>query len=269
MRDPLRDGFAIAAVAWTGAIALGLVDPGVDAAQFYAHRLPDPYDVADYGSGQGFYYSPVAAVVLYPLTLLGLPVFAATMTGIGFASLYAILGRWAFLGLLFPPVWWDLSSGNINILLGAVMVHGIRYPGLWSIALLTKVTPGIGVLWFAVRREWRGFAIAVGLTGGLALLTLPLWPAWIASLTASAGASAGPGYFTIPIPLLPRLAVAGVLVAVAAWTDRRWLLVIACTLAMPVLWFTALAPLVAVPGLLPRSPAVRLSLAATERSRGR
>ena len=34
----------------------------------------------------------------------------------------------------------------------------------WAFVLLTKVTPGIGLLWFAIRRRWRDLAIALGVT---------------------------------------------------------------------------------------------------------
>ena len=42
------------------------------------------------------------------------------------------------------------------------IVLGFRWPFTWAFVLLTKVTPGVGLLWFAVRREWRSLAIALG-----------------------------------------------------------------------------------------------------------
>ena len=44
----------------------------------------------------------------------------------------------------------ELSGGNIR-LLGVAAVIGFRRPP-WSFVILTKVTPGIGLLWFVVRR---------------------------------------------------------------------------------------------------------------------
>ena len=56
---------------------------------------------------------------------------------------------------------------------------GFRYPAAWSLILLTKVTPGIGLLWFAVRREWRSLAIALGATAVIAAVSLAIDPrAW-------------------------------------------------------------------------------------------
>ena len=46
--------------------------------------------------------------------------------------------------------------------IAAAIVIGFRWPAAWSLVLLTKITPGIGLLWFAVRREWRSLAIALG-----------------------------------------------------------------------------------------------------------
>ncbi len=46
--------------------------------------------------------------------------------------------------------------------MAAAIALGFRYPATWAFVLLAKVTPGIGLLWFLVRREWRNLAIALG-----------------------------------------------------------------------------------------------------------
>jgi hypothetical protein len=247
--------FLAFAAVWVLARSVDHAQLAGDAGQFYFFRWPDPYRVTGYEMQTGgFYYSPVAALVIYPITLGGLYFTSAVMTAIEFAALFALMGRWSLVAILFPPVWWDLSLGNINLLLGAVFVWGVRYPALWAIPLLTKVTPGIGILWFAARREWRSLGIAIGVTAALVGLSLlagtQLWAEWLTSLTASAGTAAMTGAKTVPIPLIVRLPVAAILVIVAARTDRVWLLLVACTLAAPVLWMANLAPLVAVPKLL-------------------
>ncbi len=61
--------------------------------------------------------------------------------------------------------------GNVHMLLALAIVLGFRWPATWSFVLLTKVTPGIGLLWFAVRREWRSLAIALGATAVLVTLS--------------------------------------------------------------------------------------------------
>jgi hypothetical protein len=246
-REPMRDGYLLAAGLWVIAIAVGLVPPGGDATTFFANRWPDPYGVTDYASGAGFYYSPPIALLFAPLTAFGLPLFSATLTATGFAALYGILGRWAWLGLLFPPVWWDLSAGNVNTLLGFVAVTGGAW---WSVALLTKVTPGVGLLWHVVRQEWRAAGIALGITSTVCLVSAlaapQLWRDWVGSLLSNSIAYVGPGYFTIEVPLLPRLVGAIVLVTIGGRRDWRWALPVSVVLAMPVLWWSCLAALVGV-----------------------
>ena len=110
--------------------------------------------------------------------------------------------------------------------------------------LLTKVTPGIGLLWFAVRREWRALGIALGVTAAIVAVSLlvngQLWVDWLAFIgsTPEGGSVA---QFQIPIPLWIRLPAAVVLVVWGARTDRRWTVVVAATLALPVLWVSGFA----------------------------
>ena len=94
--------------------------------------------------------------------------------------------------------------------MAAAIALGFRYPAAWSFLLLTKVTPGIGLVWFAVRREWRPLAIALGFTGGSS------WPSrsgsigscgWTGSTRASLKTAGGSplNQFSIAIPLAVRL----------------------------------------------------------------
>ena len=78
--------------------------------------------------------------------------------------------------LAFPFVAVELTGGNIHLLLAAAIVAEFRWPAAWSFVLLTKVTPGIGLLWFAVRREWRPLMIALGATAAIAGLTFIIVP---------------------------------------------------------------------------------------------
>jgi Glycosyltransferase family 87 len=184
------------------------------------------------------------------LSTFGLSVFAATLTAVGFASLYVIAGRWAWALLFFPPVWWDLSAANASTLIGAAVAVGPSRPGLFAIPLLTKVTPGVTVLWFAFRREWRSLAVAIATTGPIcaasALIAPQLWLEWITGLVGNNPGYAGPGFFSIQVPVLPRLLVAVPLLAWAALTNRVGLLPVIAFLATPVLWYTTAATLAAV-----------------------
>ena len=219
----------------------------------------DYTNVADL-SGQGpFRYAPAVALVMSPLRLLPWEGLVALWLLLQLASLWYIGRSWFLALVLFPPVWLDIVYGNINIFLGAMIVAGFRYPAVWAFALLTKVTPGVGIVWFAARREWRSLAIALGATAAIVLLSVvaqgvQLWADWIGFLRAS---SAMPLPFdALAIPVLPRAIVAALVAAWAGLTDRRWALPIAVTLAMPTLWVVSLAPLVAIVGLVDRRSAV-------------
>jgi len=64
-------------------------------------------------------------------------------------------------------------------------------------------------------------------------------------LVASQGTLDTPGWY-LAVPLLPRLAGAVAIVAVAGLTERRWLVPFAVVLALPVIWLNGLAVLAAV-----------------------
>ena len=145
---------------------------------------------------------------------------------------------WWLAFLAFPPFVMEMRMGNVHLLLSLAIVLGFRWPATWSFVLLTKVTPGIGLLWFAVRREWRSLGIALGATAALvvvsAVITPGLWPDWLRSLTQTSEPDVP---LAATLPLWPRLIAAGLLVVWGARTDRRWTVVVGATLALPVLWF--------------------------------
>ncbi len=150
------------------------------------------------------------------------------------------MGRsWTLALLLFPPVPGELYYGNIHLLLAAAIVLGFEHPWTWAFVLLTKVTPGIGLLWFAVRREWRNLAIALAATGLVVLISLPLgpdlWGQWSESLLRSSTSEAS-GVNHVPVSLLIRLPIAVVIVIWGARRDAPWTVPVACTLALPTIW---------------------------------
>src|SRR5207245_7361698 len=121
---------------------------GVDTQIYWLNRPPDPYLHSTYAVFPAFSFSPAFAQALAPLTsALPLPVFGALWLGLMLAILWLLVGRWSLVSLLLPPLALELQNGNVHLLLAAVAVLGLRWPGLWSFALLTKITPGIGLLW--------------------------------------------------------------------------------------------------------------------------
>ena len=110
------------------------------------------------------------------------------------------------------------------------------------------MTPGIGLAWFAVRREWRQLGLALGVTAGIVAVSYALdpaqWRQWIDVIAASSSTPTTVGWY-LPVSLLVRLPIAIVVAAVAGLTGRAWLLPVAVALALPVLWLNSLAILAA------------------------
>ncbi|MEZ4597157.1 MAG: hypothetical protein R3C32_10255 [Chloroflexota bacterium] len=107
------------------------------------------------GHESAYLYSPAflpgALAPLRSALVARLPVRVddAAAAGAALALRTALFGP--LIVLTFPELW----GGNITILLAAMIVVGFVRPGAWAFALLTKVTPALRLLWFAVRREWR------------------------------------------------------------------------------------------------------------------
>jgi hypothetical protein len=242
---------------------------GTDSAHAYwvVWRV-SPYGVPP-GTPDAFNYSPAFAQLAWPLTLLPWAVFLAVWSGLLTAALTWLLwplpGRWRWLTLLYvvPPA---LVIGNIEAFLAVACVLGLRRRGAWAWAfpLLTKVTPGLGPVWFAVRREWRALAVSVGVTAAVVLasyLAAPdLWARWARFLT---DAPTPPTQAFYP-PLLVRLPVAVVLTAWAARRSRPAWLAVAMAVAMP-LWSSGVLILLAAIPRLRRDAASRGGVSASRR----
>src|SRR5262249_32308538 len=129
--------------------------------------------------------------------------------------------------------------GNVQLPMAAAIVAGlIRASGWWSVPILTKLTTGVGVLWYAFRRQWRAFGIALAVTAGIVAVSFALAPqAWLDYVHCTVtryGEPSSPPIVGPPLPLRVLLAVA--LVLVAARLDWPWLVPIACGIAIPGLY---------------------------------
>jgi hypothetical protein len=195
-------------------------------------------------------YSPAFVPLLVMFTALPWQLFAIgwiVVQGIAFLWL-AGDHRWP--ALAFVPVLFELYLGNIHLLLAVAVVLGFRWPATWAFVLLTKITPGVGLLWFAVRREWRSLGVALGATLAITLagvLVSPVpWQEWYRSLSVT-GPAVGTNQVAVPLPV--RLLAGALLVTWGARTDRRWTVVVAATLGLPTLWYHGLAMLMGVVAL--------------------
>lgn len=233
--------FAVARLALAGLSLAGLL-----LVLFMAHLAASDgfaFDAHAYWAARGyeitandpdaFLYSPPALLVFRAFS--GIP-WEAWLEGY---SLLIAAGIWVLAGPLtlvvafLPPVASELTIANIHVFLALVAVFGLRWPALWSVALLTKVTPGVGLLWFVARREWRSLGIALGVTALVAVPTMvlapDLWAQWLGVLGAGSRQADGG-------PLFIRLPLAAALVWLGARRDWPWLVPIASMLALPVLW---------------------------------
>jgi hypothetical protein len=252
----LRDGYMILAVVFVG-LRLFAIKPWADSVDAYAYwttRAGDFYAAAQTGQIGAYLYSPAFAQALAPLVWLPVAVFTAFWTAINCAALWWLLGRLALPSLLFLPIPFEIISGNVHLLYAVAIVAGFRYPVSWALMVLTKVTPGVGILWFLVHREWRAFLLAIGVTAAISAVSFLLdrasWVTWMHLLQTDLSGAGQASFQTlgwyVPVPLLPRLVGAAGLVGFAAWTNRRWLVPVAVVLALPVVWLNGLAVLAAV-----------------------
>ncbi len=220
--------------------------PGQDARAYWAVPMAAPYAPGSVGHESAYLYSPAFLQALAPIRLLSWPVFLAIWT-----TFLLVVLRWLSGPLLFGPLivltFPELWGGNITVLLAAMIVVGFLRPGVWAFAILTKVTPALGLLWFAVRREWPALVEVTLVTGAIVavswLIAPTLWPEWMDLLASSTGSSTVSG--SVPVPLVLRLPIAAIVIMWAALGNRRWALPIGVLLAMPVIWWGSFAILTA------------------------
>jgi len=254
---PARHGAFVAITIYLALLGSGHLPLAVDTHAYWAASPLTPYWQSQLGGFDAYFYSPAFAQALWPLTRLPWSLFAAIWTGILVAALYAQAGRW--FGLVVPLVAVELAMGNIHLLIGLAIAAGLVWPAAWAFPLLTKITPGIGLLWFVARRERRQLVIATLATAAFVVPSLVLspgaWVDWIRLVMSTTGHPWG-----IDIPLAIRLPVAATVIAWGAKTDRRWTVVVGSWLAVPALWWNSTAVLVALIPVLDSSvPLARLA----------
>ena len=240
---------AVAYVLIRLALMLTSSDPilGADARTYWGAPLDNPYPGPQLGLPGAYLYPPPFIQALSPLRLLPFEVFHALWALIGAGALVFLVGPvGAALAITFLPfVFRDLLVGNIHLMLAAAIVIGLRHPAAWAFPILTKITPGVGVLWFLARREWRSAVIAVGTAAIIAAVSFALapdlWFEWLGRMRGDTG-TAGDTYLMV---LVTRLGAAALLVVVAGLIGRAWLIPIAVLVSLPILWPDSLAILLA------------------------
>ena len=126
---------------------------------------------------------------------------------------------------------------------------GFRYPWTWAFVLLTKITPGIGLLWFALRREWRQLAIALGATAAVVAVSFLLkpgaWRDWIDAARSRTRARAARGRRSRSRSSSGPRSASSLLIW-GAPRNQRWVVPVAAMLALPALWYGSLSMLLGV-----------------------
>lgn len=271
----LRDGLVVAG--WMASVVIIVVIPlvgrslGYDAFSYWFSDLSNRYALGERGIYElgAFRYAPPIGLAFSWFGQLPWWLYLSGWFALMAGCLAWLGGRWTLALLALPPVALEFYHGNIHLLMAVAIALGFRYPMTWALILLTKLTPGVGLLWFAVRREWRSLAIALAATvvvSAISYVVAPaLWVDWFESLRSGL---AQPASLSIPPPLWARLPVAVALVVWGARTDRRWTVAVAAMLALPNLWPHGLVvALGALPFIL-RRPTAALSASSFARTAG-
>ncbi len=239
------DRFAVLACALVGVIVgfaqvTGMVHEPFDAIMYWQGYLGDPYWL---GAGS-YVYPPPMAQLLEPFRWIGWTPFIIMWSSLIWASLGYVAGRWTPLVLLIgvihdPATVAGLEAvfiGNVTLPMAAAIVLGMTYPAAWAVPLLTKITPGVGVVWFAARREWRQFSVAIGTTAlvvvGSFLLLPSSWRQFLDLVSQNTSVTTNGDMTIVGPPLALRLVAAIALIAWGARTNRPWVVPIACGMSV-------------------------------------
>jgi hypothetical protein len=201
-----------------------------------------------------YHYPPPLAQLLGPISIV-VPALAYVVIfrALMLLTLWDLAGRsmLKMLALLaFVPVAVAIRIENVEIFMAAGIVYGLsRWPWLFSILALVKVSPGLGIVYLAMRRRWRDVAVSVLVGIVIAGLSLALAPdLWRSSLEAITGRTSMVGNSLIPVPYAVRAMAGFALTIVAGLLGRRkgeLLLVAGITIANPGLSLQGFAVLAA------------------------
>jgi hypothetical protein len=216
-----------------------LTGTGGKPADAWAYWSANPaalYPTGDDWRATGYVYSPAFELVAGISRTLPFETFVAVYRAVLLGIVVYLAGPLTMLVLFLFPVASEINAGNIQLLLALAVIASFRWPATWAFVILTKLTPGVGLLWFVLRRQWRHVGIALGVTGLIVVATAMVWPdrwaGYIHLLTAYAPPAPNPWY----LPLWVRLPFAVAILVVGAWRNWRWTVVAGAALALPIYW---------------------------------
>ena len=226
------------------------------------------YPVAWLQPASAYGYSPIFPQLLFPLTHVGWPHLSELWDAVQIVALVWMLGpALAVVALYFPwpalpgfgtAVQATINNGNPQLVFAAFIVIALtRFPVAWTFVLLTKSSSGIGILYYAFMRQWRTLATVVGVTIAISAFSFVLNPAWTFEwirvwLDAATRTGSGPAvsreiFVAVPMPVRSIIGVG--VVALAARTNKLWLVPLGCFLALPDIHLGGFAVLTAVPAV--------------------
>ncbi|AGF72914.1 glycosyltransferase 87 family protein [Corynebacterium halotolerans] len=167
------------------------------------------------GMNLPFTYPPLAAILFTPLAWVPLAAAAALWTVItavllwwclvivlrrclpGLAAAdHRVLATWVLpVALLFEPVRETLGFGQVNVLLMTLVLVDTLTRRPWlprgvfiGLAAAIKLTPAVFILYFLVRRDWKGAATTVGSAVAFTLAAFVVsptnsWTYWLDTLS--------------------------------------------------------------------------------------
>ncbi len=201
-----------------------------------------------------YHYPPPLAQALAPLTLV--------LPAVGYIAIYRgllLLTTWDLAGrrmlqmlalIAFIPVAVELRFENVDLFMALAIVLGLgRWPWAFAVMAVIKLSPGLGVIYLALRRRWieAAVAAAVGIliVGVSYALDPSLWASFYESIQGRGDVA---GNSLIPVPYLARAIAGFVLAAAGGVIGRRpgeLLLVAGVTVANPNLTLAGFAVLAA------------------------
>jgi hypothetical protein len=202
-----------------------------------------------------YHYPPPLAQALAPFTLF-VPAIAYMIVYRAFLLLttWDLAGRrllWMLALIAFIPVAIQLRFENVDLFVAAALVFGLsRWPWVFSVVGVIKISPGLGVVYLALRRRWRDAMLAAAV--GIAIVAVSfvldpsLWEAFFDAVIGRAGAS---GNSLVPVPYVARAVIGFGLVVAGGFIGRRngeLLLVAGVTAANPNFTVAGFAVLAAV-----------------------
>lgn len=247
---PVRFGFLVLGIVASVFVWVEYTRSGGLPVDVHAYWVAQPHDL--YGRGlrgeltDRYIYSPAFEFVVWWGRSLPFEVFVAIWRAALLVALVYLAGPFTIFVLVTVPVASEVNAGNIQILLALAVVLGFRWPGAWAFVIVTKLTPGIGLLWFVLRRRWRAFGVALGVTVAIAGLSLAIepgrWIDYLRLITGEPAPAVSPYYLTF----WQRLPFALGFIVFGAWRGYRWPVVVGSTLALPVYYIISSAMFVGV-----------------------